>query len=208
MSLESLTVYATYLNGVLTLLCGVWLLYLYARKELETLPILLWGVAFVFYGLEILVRIILGFFNLFIMLNIIMIILFILGLGLILQRPRLIHSITLIVMVAAFVLMFVGYGEFSHMIGLLYFYVTMTVGSVLIVNKYGPEVYPLLLGWTIILVSNIFLLFMPQNPITDINCSVAKVIFTLGARRLEFLMPRELRLRRYIEALKRRFGSR
>lgn len=207
MLLESLIVYATYLNGVLTLMCGLWLLYLYVKKELETLPILLWGAAFVFYGLEIITRI-LGFFNLFILFCVIMMALFVLGLGLILQKPLLIHSITLVVMVAALVLLFVGHGELSHGIALLYFYMTMTVGSVLIIKKYGPEVYSLLLGWTILLVSNTFLIYMQQNPITDINCSVAKVIFTLGARRLEFLMPRELRIRRYIETLRRMFRSR
>ena len=182
-------------------------MYLYAKKELETLPILLWGAAFVFYGLEIITRI-LGFFNLFILFCIVMMVLFVLGLGLILQNPLLVHSITLMVIVAVLVLLFIGRGELSHGIALLYFYVAMTVGSVLIINKYGPEVYPLLLGWVILLVSNTFLIYMQQNPITDINCSVAKVIFTLGARRLEFLMPRELRIRRYIETLKRMFGSR
>jgi len=206
MLLESLTVYAAYLNGSLTLACGAWLLYLYAKKELETLPILLWGVAFVLYGLEILVRTF-GFFNLSVSLCMIMTVFFVLGLSLILQRVLLINSVTLLVFVAAFILLFAGHGELSSAIGILYFYITMTVGSIVIINKYGPEVYPLLLGWVMLLVSNTFLIYMYPNPVTDIDCSVAKVIFTLGARRLESLMPRELRIRRYIEMVKRLFGS-
>ena len=203
-----LYIYAVHLNGALTLLCGVWLLYLYIRGELKTLPIFLWAFAFVFYGLEIFARIF-GFpFQVFAVLSILMIVLFVLGLGIILRKSMIIHVILFGVLITALVLIFLGYGFYGHMIMLVFFYVTMTIGSVLIVSKYGSEIYPLLLGWTILLVSNLFLLYIRSNPITDINCSVAKVIFTLGARRLEFLMPRELRIRRYIETLKRMFRSR
>jgi hypothetical protein len=78
----------------------------------------------------------------------------------------------------------------------------MTLGSVMIAARYGGETYFLLLGWTIIWISSTFYIALGPIPIIDLNSSAAMVVFMVGARRLEVLMPEEMRIIRYIERLR------
>jgi hypothetical protein len=179
----------------------LWLLYLYAGRELESLPILLWGLGFIFYGAVTFSRAF-RLFHLFVVFFTAMMLTFTIGLGVILEQSRIILPATILVTLSMFLSMHLQFAMIGLGVTILYLFSVMTLGSVMIAARYGGETYFLLLGWTIIWISSTFYIALGPIPIIDLNSSAAMVVFMVGARRLEVLMPEEMRIIRYIERLR------
>ena len=169
-------------DGVITLLCGFLLFYIFFfRTNCKGYFHLLWSLGFIFYGLEIFLRLfphpnllfVASFF-------VFALILWFSGLGLILgmlKKFLIIVSLLTALLHTGILLNLV----FLSYVSVIVFLILFTFGIFLLKTKYGGVVYPILFGWIMLTALNILFIFrsLPESYI-DTLASVAKIIIVFG----------------------------
>ena len=184
-----LTLLARLVNGFVTVLCGLFLFNTYVKWKCRNHFHLLWGLGFIVYGAEILLRVVTRYswMNPFIFLMLfISIIFFFCGIGLAMEmfKKFLVTIVATVVIVSFLILNFENTDFLFFVPGLIF------IGGVFLLRKrYGKIINVLFLGWILLFITNIPLVFsLTSQYYVDSLAVCAKLIIVYGAANPMFAM--------------------
>lgn len=199
------TSYITVLNGVVTLLCGVYLLYRILTGPLKNLVFMLWTCGFFVYGVQIILRSygFLGNLSFIVLVNL-MTACFVYGMGLMIGHflPFFVASSVLALISDYF--MIGGYDVLSIAVSYVAFFIMMSLGMVILYFRYRENVAFITIGWILLTVSNIFAYSQVFIIVVDVFAIFAKVLLAIGLIKIENMLPESVTLKYYIDDLKKR----
>jgi len=171
---------ARLLNVFVTVICGLFLFKVYLDWKCKNHFHLLWGLGFVFYGVQIFLRLKLPLLDIFVVILFFSsLLLWFCGIGLAMQMLRrfLIVMTIAILVTAIYTLSFRG----GLIIGVIP-YSMVIAGVILLRRKYGKVLNLLLLGWILLLTTNILfgLVLLPEYFI-DFFAVISKLVIVYGA---------------------------
>ncbi|MFQ5710528.1 MAG: hypothetical protein ACE5GD_01985 [Candidatus Geothermarchaeales archaeon] len=190
-------------NGIITAGCGLYLSYYFTRARVKDVPTLFWMLGFYIYALEIFLRLWLTFENPLVFFSMtFMFIFFVLGTAILINVWKIFTYITILLTIVMTSTYLAGFWIIYATFGMVFFYGSMSVLTILLRRKFKKFSNFFVIGWMILLFSNLFLLQPVSEAWVDIAAAIGKMMMTRGMVNTHFASLLMMRIRERLSETK------